>query len=89
MLTVKNRDCYKSNSDVHTCNTRFNHDLHLLAAHLTIFQKGGCYSGIKLYNHLPPPMLKLLSRDMPKFNLALKFLIANSLYTVEEYYSWN
>jgi hypothetical protein len=81
MLIVKNRDCCKSNSDVHTCNTRFNHDLHLLVANLTIFQEGGCYSGIKLYNHLPP-VLKQLSHDIPKFRFALKNLI-------EEYNSWN
>jgi hypothetical protein len=88
MLTVKNRDCYISNSDVHTCNTRFNHNLHLPVANLTIFQKGGWYSGIKLYNHLPP-MLKQLSHDTPKFKFALKkFLITNSFHAVEEYYSW-
>jgi hypothetical protein len=89
VLIIKKRDCYKSNSDVHTSNTRFNHYSHLLIANLTIFQKGGRYSGIKLYNHLPP-VLKQLSHDIPKFKFALKnFLITNSLYTVEEYNSWN
>jgi hypothetical protein len=71
MLIVKNRDCYKTNSDVHTCNTRFNHDLHLPVANLSIFQKGGWYSGIKLYNRLPP-MLKQLFHDIPKLKVALK-----------------
>jgi hypothetical protein len=76
----------QTNSDGHTCNTRFNHDLHHLVANLTVSQKGGWYSGIKLYNQLPP-MLKQLSHDIPKFKVALKkFLIANSFYTVEEYY---
>jgi hypothetical protein len=89
ILVVKNRDCYIANSDIHTSNTRFNHDLHLPVVNLTIFQKGGWYSGIRLYNHLPP-MLKQLSHDIPKFKVALKkFLIANSFYTVEEYYCWN
>jgi hypothetical protein len=89
MLIVKNRDCYKSNSNIHTCNTRFDHDLHLPVADLTIFQKGGWYSGIKLYNHFPP-VLKQLSHNIPTFKFALKkFLITNSLYIVEEYKSWN
>ncbi|PNF19496.1 hypothetical protein B7P43_G02324, partial [Cryptotermes secundus] len=88
MLVVKNRDCYITNSDVHTRNTRFNHDLHLPVVNLTIFQKGGWYSGIKLYNHLPPE-LKQLSYDIPGFKVALKkFLITSSFYTVEEYYCW-
>jgi hypothetical protein len=56
---------------------------------LTLFQKGGWYSGIKLYNHLSPE-LKQLSYDIPKFKVVLKkFLIINSFYTVEEYYCWN
>jgi hypothetical protein len=77
------------NTDVHTCNTRFNHDLHLPAADLTIFQKGGWYSGITFYNHLPLK-LKELSDDIPKFKMALKkFLLINSFYTVEEYCRWN
>jgi hypothetical protein len=77
------------NSDVHTCNTRFNHDLHFPAANLTIFQKGGWYSGIKFYNRLPLK-LKELSDDIPKFKMALKkFLLTNSNYTVEEYCCWN
>jgi hypothetical protein len=59
--------------------------LHLPAANLTIFQKGGWYSGIKFYNH-PPLKLKELSDYIPKFKMALKkFLLTNSFYTVEEY----
>jgi hypothetical protein len=80
MLVVKYRDCYKTNSDVHTCNTRFNHDLHLPGANLTIFQKGGCYSVIRLYNHLPP-MLKQLSYDIPKFKVTLKSFLLPTLST--------
>jgi hypothetical protein len=45
--------------------------VHLPAANLTIFQKGGWYSGIKFYNHLPLK-LKELSDDIRKFKMALK-----------------
>jgi hypothetical protein len=89
MPIAKNRDCYKAVSDVHTCITRFNHDLHLLIANLMIFQKSGWYSSIKLYNHLPP-MLNQLSHDIHRLKVAFKkFLITNSFYTVEQYYCWN
>jgi hypothetical protein len=60
MLVVKNRDCYITNSDVHTRNTRFNHDLHFPVVNLTLFQKGGWYSGIKLYNHLSPELKTII-----------------------------
>jgi hypothetical protein len=38
---------------------------------LAVFQKAVPYSGIKIYNHLPPT-LKQLSYDISKFKAALK-----------------
>jgi len=66
MFVAKNRDLFKTNSDIHSFNTR-SHDLHIPAANLAVFQKGVCYSGIKFYNHLPPT-LKQLSYYITKFN---------------------
>ena len=88
LFVVKNRGLFKTNFDVHKFNTRFNYDLHLPTAKLTVFQKGVYYSGIKIYNHLPLH-LKQLSYDINKFKSALKrFLLTNSFYTLDEYYSW-
>ena len=88
MFIVKNKDFFKMNSDVHSFNTRSNHDLHIPVANLTVFQKVVWYSGIKIYNHLPPA-LRQISYDILKFKVALKrFLLTNSFYTLEEYYSW-
>ena len=87
MFVVKNKDLFKTNSDIHSFNTRFNHDLHIPIANLAVFQKGVRYSGIKVYNHLPLT-LKELSHDIPKFKVALKrFLLTHFFYTLEEYYS--
>ena len=88
MLVVKNKDCFKTNSDIHSFNTRFNHDLHIPIANLAVFKKRVWYSGTKVYSHLPPT-LKQLSHDVFKFKMGLKrFLLANSFYTLDEYYSW-
>jgi len=88
MFVVKNKDLLKSNSDAHSFNTISNHDLHTPITNFTLFQKGVLYSGIKIYNHLPPT-LKQFSYDIPKFQAALKrFLLTNTFYTMEEYYSW-
>jgi len=88
MFVVKNKDCFKTNSDIHSFNTRFNHDLHIPIANLAVFKKRVWYSGTKVYSHLPPT-LKQLSHDVFKFKTALKrFLLANSFYTLDEYYSW-
>jgi hypothetical protein len=88
MFVVQNKDLFKTNSDIHSFNTTFNHDLHIPVANLAVFQKGVRYSGIKIYNHLPQT-LKQLPHDIPKFEGALKrFLFTHSFYILEEYYSW-
>jgi len=88
MFVVKNKNVFKTNSDVHSFNTASHYDLHIPAANLTVFQNEVWYSGIKIYNHLPPT-IKQLSYDISKFKVALKrFLYTNSFCTLEEYYNW-
>jgi len=88
MFVVKNNDLFKTNSDVHNFNTRSHYDLHIPAVNFAVFQNGVWYSGIKIYNYLPPT-IKKLSYDISKFIAALKRLLyTNSFYTLEEYYSW-
>jgi hypothetical protein len=88
MFIVKNKEFFKTNLEVHRFNRRANHDLYIPVANLSIFRKGVCYFGTKLFNHLPLT-LKQLSNDIPKFRASLKrFLLTNSFYTVEEYYCW-
>jgi len=83
MFVVKNKDLFKTNSDVHSFNTRSHYDLHIPAANLAVFQNRVWYSGVKIYNHLPPT-IKQLSYDISKFKVALKiFLYTNSFYTLE------
>jgi hypothetical protein len=85
----KHKELFKLNGNVHTFNTRSNHDLCLPTTNLTVFQTGVWYSGIKVYNHLPVN-IKQLSNNNSKFKMALKrFLLTNSFYTLEEYYNWN
>jgi hypothetical protein len=87
MFVVKNKDFFKTNSNIPCFNTISNHVLHNPIANLAVFQKSVWYCGIKVYNLLPPT-LKQLSHDVLKFKMALKrFLPANSFYTLDEYYS--
>jgi len=66
MFVVKNRELFKSNSNIHHIGTRSNNDLHLPSTQLNLFQKGVYYSRIKIYNHLPLS-IKDLSRDIKCF----------------------
>jgi hypothetical protein len=85
MFVVKNNDLSTTNQEIRNINTRSNTNLHPPTCNLMVFQKGVSFSGIKLYNHLPP-YLKNLSKEIKSFKPALKrFLFLYSFYSVEEY----
>jgi len=78
LFVTKNKDQFLSNSQVHKINTRQTSDLYVPTENLTICQKGVCYSGIKIYSHLPMA-IKDLSDDKNKFKLSSKqYILQNS-----------
>jgi hypothetical protein len=88
VILAKNREQFKSNSEIHGINTRYTNNFHCLSSNLTTFQKGSYYFGIKVFNSLPPSM-KILVHDTKEFRSALKrFLILNSFYSLEEYFNY-
>jgi len=62
LLVVKNKDLYSTNQEIHNINARSNINLHLPVCNLTLFHTGAYFSGIKLFNHLPP-RIKSLSNE--------------------------
>jgi hypothetical protein len=46
-FAINNRQRFKINSDIHNVNTRKNFDLHYPQSHLSVYQKGAHYTGIK------------------------------------------
>jgi hypothetical protein len=87
LFVVKDRHLFNINSDFHNLK-RTSHDLHPPTANLTVFQKRVCYSGVKIYNHLPLT-LKQLWYDVNQFKMDLReFRLAKSFYSREEYFSW-
>jgi hypothetical protein len=87
LFVINNKDLFKSNHEIHSCNTRHSTDLHLPISRLTAFQKGPHYSGIRAYNHLPSH-IKSLSNEMKLFKPMLKrFLLSNSFYSFNEYFT--
>jgi hypothetical protein len=40
LFVAKNRNYFRSNTDIHDINTRFNHNLHLPSTNLSIVQSG-------------------------------------------------
>jgi hypothetical protein len=50
---IHNINTRNINTDIHNINTRNNFDLHYPQSHLSVYQKGSHYTGIKAFNRLP------------------------------------
>jgi hypothetical protein len=87
MFVVANNELFTFNSQVHNCSTRAIYDLHYPQTNLAQFQKGICYMGIKIFNHLPTN-IKSRSNDLRSFKLQLTtFLLQNSFSTCDEFFT--
>ena len=79
IFMIKNKDLFSTNYQIHNVHTRFKTNLHPPTANLTKFQKGVYYSGIEIFNNLG---IKLF------WNALKRFLLINSFYNSEEYFSY-
>jgi hypothetical protein len=69
-------------------NTRQKYNYHL-PSNLSLYQKGVCFTGIKVFNNLPQS-IKNLSNETEQFKSASKnYLHAHSFYSIDEYLSVN
>jgi hypothetical protein len=84
MFIITNNELFKLNSKVHKLNIRSAYDMYYPHTNLAQFQKGICYMGVKIFNHLPIE-IKSMSNDTKSFKSKLTtFLLQNSFYTIEE-----
>jgi hypothetical protein len=84
-FVVENLDKFQRNTNVHNLNTRCKYDLHMPNTNLIKYQKGAYYTGIKLFNNLPPT-IKSLNHDIKVFKPALKdYLLTHSFYSVDDF----
>jgi len=89
MFIIKNtKNQFTVNSEIHNINTSQHTNLHQPTSKLTGYQQGIYYSGVRVYNKLPPH-IKQLSDDSKNFELRLKkFLYLHSFYSLEEYFQY-
>jgi hypothetical protein len=65
--------------------TRRNDHLHLPSTHLSSYQRGVYYSGVKLFNTLPV-YITVLKNDKKQFRLTLRnYLQSNVFYSTDEF----
>jgi hypothetical protein len=85
MFIIKNKHQFTVNSEIHNINTRQHSNLHQPAPNLTGFKQGIYYSGMKIYNKLPPH-IKQLSDNPMTFELKLKNVLYLHSFYSEEYF---
>jgi len=87
LFVVHNRGYFAPDSIYHNFNTRQKNDLRLSHVSLTIHQKEGFYSGIKVFNALPSTIKDICSNPK-KFEVSLKYyLLKHSFYNLDEFFS--
>ena len=74
MFVVQNNTLFLTNAENYNLDTRQKNNLHLPQGNLTIYQKGACYLGIKIFNNLPLE-IKNVAGNQKKFKIALKKLL--------------
>jgi hypothetical protein len=84
MFMVNNLDNFQPNNSMHGVNTRNKECLHKPFTHLSSFQKGVYYSGVKLFNSLPKNVVDK-KHDKKLFKIVLcSYLLNYSFYSVNE-----
>jgi len=68
---INNQEIFQTNSSIHNINTRNKLHLHRPNASLPCFQKSTFYTGIKIFNSLPPGVT-ILKNDKAKFKSTLR-----------------
>jgi len=63
MFVVNNRNVFLDNAKLYTTKTRNSYNLHPPIAHLTKYQKGVHYAGIRVFNHLPTSLKSIAMRQ--------------------------
>jgi len=85
---INKQEIFETNSSTHNVKTRNKHHFHIPNAKLSCFQKSTFYTGIKIFNSLPPSV-KMFKNDKAKFKEALrKYLHTHSMYSVMKFFMY-
>jgi hypothetical protein len=89
LFVVKNMHLYITNQETRGVNTRHNTDFHFPTVRLAAFKDEAYFMGMKIFNHLPTN-IKILLNKIELFKPVLKkYLLQQSFYSLEEYFSYN
>jgi hypothetical protein len=89
LFVFNNTDYFVSNSVFHSCTTRQRNDLHLPQVTLAMYQKGVCYSGIKICKGLSKAIKDIYSNLISLKLIEITFFIHIHYYTLDEFFLTN
>ena len=79
---------FLDNAALYTIKTRNSYNLHPPLSHLTKYQKGVHYAGIRIFNHLPTS-INSIANETKEFKKTLRrFLLDNSFYSMDEFFNY-
>jgi len=88
MFVVNNRNLFLDNAEWYTTETRNSYNVHPPLSHLTKYQKGVHYAGIRVFYHLPTS-IKCIANETKMLKKTLqRFLLDNSFYSIDEYFNF-
>jgi hypothetical protein len=88
MFVVNNRNLFFDNADLYSVKTRNSYNRHPPLSHLTKYQKGVHYAGIRVFNHLPSSITNTANETKMFKKTFKRFLMDNSFYSMDEYFNF-
>jgi len=77
MFVVNNRNLFLDNVDLYSIQTRNSYNLYPPLCHLTKYQKGVHYAGIRVFSQLPTS-IKSVANETKVFKKTLKSFLMNN-----------
>ena len=88
-FVITNPTEFRTNSSVHSYNTRRKNDLHYSRLNLALAQKGVNYAATKVFSHLPNSIKTLTDSQLAFKNKLKAFLNGISFYSLDEFLDVN
>jgi hypothetical protein len=77
MFVVNNRNLFLDNAELYIITTWNSYNLHPPLSHLTKYQKGVYYAGIRIFSHLPASIKSIANEAKELKKTLRRFLLDN------------
>jgi hypothetical protein len=85
---TNNKNLFKNSSELHEHKTRLCKNLHLPKVNLAKFDRGVYITGMKVFNHLPQSIKRLVNDEKDIKSTLKRFLCHHSFYSMKEFYQY-